>query len=154
MQYALIQNNVVVNIIEADASFAAAIALDWQHVAPADGAGIGWGWDGVQFMAPQELQPVALQRRVSVLAFRCRFTPAEKATIEWAAVDKPEQTTEQRQQSAMLRATLADQAAATFIDLADPTTVAGVQALQAMGLITADRADAILDAPVQPGELQ
>lgn len=153
MQYALIQNNVVVNIIEADAAFAAAIALDWQHVAPADGAGIGWGWDGVQFMAPQELQSVALQRCVSVLAFRRRFTPAEKATIEWASVDKPEQTTEQRQQSAMLRATLADQAAAKFIDLADPATVAGVQALQAMGIIDASRADAILGAPVQPHEI-
>ena len=61
MQYALVQNNVVVNIIEADAAFAASIAHEWQHVAHADGAGIGWGWDGSAFVAPAPTAPTVPQ---------------------------------------------------------------------------------------------
>ena len=98
-------------------------------------------------------QAAQLQRRVSVLAFRRRFTSAERAAIEWAAVDRADQPSAQRQQAAALRATLADQAAATFIDLDDADTAEGVQALEAMGLIAAGRAATIIGAPVQPQEL-
>ena len=94
-----------------------------------------------------------LLRRVSVLAFRRRFTSAERAAIEWAAVDRADQPNAQRQQAAALRATLADQAAATFIDLDDADTAAGVQGLEAIGLIAAGRAAEILGAAIQPGEL-
>ena len=52
-----------------------------------------------------------------------------------------------------LRATLADQAAAKFIDLDDDDTAMGVQGLEAMGLLAAGRAAEILGAPVQPQEL-
>ena len=92
-------------------------------------------------------------RRVSVLGFRRRFTKAERAAIEWAAVDRADQPEAQRQQAAALRATLADQAAATFIDLDDADTVEGVQGLEAMGLLAPGRALEILTAPIQPEEL-
>ena len=92
-------------------------------------------------------------RRLSVLAFRRRFTPAERAAIEWAAVDRADQPDAARRQAAALRATLADQAAAKFIDLDDADTIAGVQTLEAAGLIAAGRAADILDAPVDPEEL-
>lgn len=92
-------------------------------------------------------------RRVSVLGFRRRFTPAEKAAIEWAAVDRPDQPLAQRMQAAALRATLADQAAAEFIDLDDADTVQGVQGLEALGHIAPGRAMEILTAPIQPEEL-
>lgn len=95
----------------------------------------------------------ATPRRVSVLAFRRRFTMAERAAIEWAAVDRSDQPEAQRQQAAALRAILADQAAASFIDLDDEDTMEGVQSLEAMGLIGAGRAAQILGAPVQPEEL-
>lgn len=97
--------------------------------------------------------PVPQPRRVSVLAFRRRFTPAEKAAIEWAAVDRPDQPEAQHMQAAALRATLADQAAATFIDLDDEDTEAGVQTLEAMDLLEPGRALEILTNPVQPEEL-
>ena len=100
-----------------------------------------------------EPQPVVAPRVVSVLGFRSRFTPAEKAAIEWAAVDRPDQPEAQRMQAAALRATLADQAAAKFIHLDDPATVVGVQALEAAGLLQPGRALAILDAPIEPKEL-
>ena len=100
-----------------------------------------------------EPQPVVAPRVVSVLGFRSRFTPAEKAAIEWAAVDRPDQPEAQRMQAAALRATLADQAAAQFIHLDDPVTVVGVQGLEALGIIEPGRALAILDTPIEPKEL-
>ena len=118
-------------------------------------------WNGVAWvMRPYvepppepEPQPVKVLRRVSVLAFRLRFTPAEKAAIEWAAVDRPELPEALRLQAAALRATLADQAASPFIHLEDPATVAGVQGLEALGIIAPGRALEILTAPIQPEEL-
>lgn len=99
-------------------------------------------------VAPTEL------RQMSVLAFRRRFTPAERAAIEWAAVDRSDQTEAQRMQAAAVRASLADQAAATFIDMDDADTAQGVLGLEAAGLIAAGRAAEIMNAPVQPGERQ
>lgn len=93
--------------------------------------------------------PAALPRHITKLAFRNRFTRAEKVALEMAALDNPAATMAQRQQSAALRADLKDQEGATFIDLDRADTRAGVQALEAAGLIAAGRALQILDAPVQ-----
>lgn len=100
--------------------------------------------DGALILAPDT--------RVTRLAFRNRFTSAEKATMEMAALDDPAAPMAQRQQAAMLRANLADTAAATFIDLARAETRSGVQSLEAGGLIGVGRAAEILDAPVTPEE--
>jgi AAA+ superfamily predicted ATPase len=94
----------------------------------------------------------AQDRKITRLAFRSRFTRAEKTAIEIAALDNPAAPMAQRQQAAMLRADLADQAQATFIDLDRADTRAGVQALEAAGLLAAGRAAEILDGPVQPQE--
>lgn len=157
MQYALIKAARVHNVIVASAEFAAQIAPQWDRVEPLDtaqekGVGIGWAWNGVQFLAPAPAAPV-VKRIVSVLGFRRRFTPEERAAIEWAAVDRPDQPEAQRMQAAALRATLADQSAAKFIDLDDDDTAMGVQGLEAMGLLATGRAAEILGAPVQPLEL-
>ena len=91
-------------------------------------------------------------RRITKLAFRNRFTKAEKAGIEFAALDDPTAPIAQRQQAAALRADLKDQEQATFIDLDDEDTRAGVLTLEAVGLIAAGRAVEILDTPVQDKE--
>lgn len=90
--------------------------------------------------------------RITQLAFRNRFTGAEKVQLEMAALDDPSAPMSHRQQSAMLRAHLADTAAATFIDLSRPDTRAGVQMLETVGLLATGRALEILDAPVTPEE--
>ncbi|CAN7469408.1 hypothetical protein [Acidovorax sp. LjRoot194] len=116
-------------------------------------------WTGVAWVLlpyaepPQEGTPPKSSARMSVLAFRRRFTRTEKAAIEWAAVDRADLPVTLRQQAAALRATLADQAAATFIDLSDPDTVEGVQRLAAMAIITPARAVEIITATIQPEEL-
>lgn len=91
-------------------------------------------------------------RRITKLAFRNRFTKAEKAGIEFAALDDPTASIAQRQQAAALRADLKDQEQATYIDLDDPDTRTGVLTLEAVGLIAAGRALEILDTPVQDKE--
>lgn len=103
-------------------------------------------WDGVP------VQPLPVERRVSALAFRRRFTKAERAAIEWAAVDRAEDTLQQRMQAAALRADLKDQESAQYIDLDAADTVQGVVALEEAGLIDVGRAAQILSAPVEPEE--
>ena len=100
--------------------------------------------DGALVLAPDT--------RLTKLAFRNRFTQAEKVMLEIAALDNPAAPMPQRQQAAALRATLADTAAATFIDLIRADTRAGVQMLETAGLLAAGRALEILDAPVTPEE--
>lgn len=63
--YALVQANLVANVIVADAAFAVMIAPDWQAVIllnQPDGSltpcGIGWGWDGTNFIDPNPVEPV------------------------------------------------------------------------------------------------
>lgn len=90
--------------------------------------------------------------RITRLAFRNRFTTSEKVALEIASLDDPAAPMAQRQQAAALRATLADTAAATFIDLFRAETRAGVQMLETAGLLATGRALEILDAPVTPGE--
>lgn len=99
---------------------------------------------GLLFLAPDT--------RLTKLAFRNRFTQAEKVMLEIAALDNPAAPMSDRQQAAALRATLADTAAATFIDLSRAETRSGVQMLEAGGLLAEGRALEILDAPVQSHE--
>lgn len=101
---------------------------------------------------PDAAPPPPPPRHITVLAFRHRFAGHERAAIEWAAVDRADQPVEQRQMAASLRASLADQAAAKFIDLEDADVALGVHTLEAMGLIDPGRADEILSTPVQQEE--
>lgn len=89
---------------------------------------------------------------ITRLAFRNRFTQAEKVLLELAALDDPAAPMAQRQQAAAIRASMADTAAATFIDLSRADTRAGVQMLEALGLIANGRALEILDTPIEPWE--
>ena len=95
---------------------------------------------------------LAPDTRITRLAFRNRFTTAEKVALEIAALDNPAAAMPARAQAAALRANQADLAAATFVDLQHADTRAGVQMLEAAGLLAAGRALEILDAPVQSHE--
>jgi len=99
-------------------------------------------------------QPAQAQTftKLTKLGFRSRFTQAEKTAIELASLDDPAAPMAQRAQAADIRVYLADVASATYIDPQRPETRAGVQALEAAGLIGAGRALQILDAPIQAEE--
>lgn len=102
-------------------------------------------YDGTSLSLPPDT-------RLTRLAFRNRFTQSEKVMLELAGVDDPTAPMAQRQQAAAIRVHLADVAASTFVDLGRADTRAGVQSLEAAGLLAPGRALQILDAPVQPHE--
>ena len=56
MNYALINNNLVENVADADQAWADMVAPDWQYVINVTGMnpepGIGWSYNGVAFIAP------------------------------------------------------------------------------------------------------
>nr|WP_312378904.1 hypothetical protein [Delftia acidovorans] len=107
-------------------------------------------------LAEQQEQPAPapqIHRHITPLAFRRRFTGAERASIEWAAVDRADATSAERMQAAQLRSNLKDQELASFIDLDDPDVAAGVQLLEDVGLIADGRALQITDTPPRPDEL-
>lgn len=110
-------------------------------------------WNGMwqdELLARETL--VVQAQRLTRLAFRNRFTQAEKVALEIAALDDASASMIQRQQSAALRARLADLAASTFVDLGHADTRAGVQSLEDSGLLAAGRAVEILDSPVLAAE--
>lgn len=80
--------------------------------------------------------------RITKLAFRNRFTAAEKTALYTAAKTNVD-----------IQIYLDDVNAATYIDLQRADTRASVQGLETAGLIAAGRALQILDAPVQPDEV-
>ena len=154
MLYALIKGNSVANVIVADADFIGLISHDWDHIEPLDtlheqglGVGIGWVWDGAQFVGPAHESPAQLtERKVSNKAFLSRFTDDEAIDIDLASIGAT-------REAAAVRRYLSKVNAAQHIDLADEETRKGVQALEAAGLLQPGRALAILDAPIQPKEL-
>lgn len=93
----------------------------------------GWGYNGREFSEPAPLPPPAPVTTVSPLEFMSRMTAAEDAAIATAA-----------QSNAQVLLFLLQMSAATVIDLNDPRTIGGVNALAAAGLLTAERAKEIL----------
>ena len=160
MEYALIKNDIIENVIVADIDFIETIQPNYDRIEEVDelkaqgfpiGVGITWRM-GEQPEEPVQVSAPPVARKVSRYAFRKRFTGTEKATIELAAIDNPNAPIEQRQMAASLRATLKDQETASFIDLDDTETIEGVNNLELVGLIATGRAEIILNTPVQDSE--
>lgn len=83
----------------------------------------------------------APQTRITTLAFLDRFTDAEAIMIDLKSIGA---TIE----AATIRRFLDKVKAATFIDLSRADTIAGVTALETIGLIAEGRAYVILNTPV------
>ena len=131
MKYALIKSGFVVNIIECDAEFATQISPDFDAVVGNDSVGIGWAWNGSAFTAPVQ-PPSPGVRVITKLAYMNRFTAAELAAIYTTA-----------RTVVQIEIWLEKFKLAQEINLDDPDTVAGLQAMEAGGLIGAGRALAI-----------
>lgn len=130
MIYEILQNGNVVNLVNADAEFML------QNFEPGT------------YRAVDVPEPPAApeQKRITRLAFLNRFTDAEAIALDIA-----------QQGTSILAASLRrfqqKVNAATYIDLALEETVAGVGALEQMGILAVGRADQILNAPVQQNEI-
>lgn len=93
-------------------------------------------------------RPVAIapDRHITQLAFINRFSDSEAIAIDLASQGATVQAAAMRRYQAKVNA-------ASYIDLDRPDTRAGVQALEAAGLLAPGRALTILDAEVQEQEL-
>lgn len=87
-----------------------------------------------------------LGTQITRLAFLNRLTDAEAVSIDLASIGET-------QEAATVRRVMSKVNAAKFIDLADPDTVNGINYLLSAGLLTAERGNEILTAPVQEKEL-
>ena len=126
MEYALIKNGQVENVIVADETFIAAIATEWDHIeridTPAEqalGVGIGWAWDGSNFVAPpappapEPEPPKPYATFIDIGPFYDRFGAAKMAVLT--------------SQDPAIRAILADLNIRKWIDLARPDVAQAVQ---------------------------
>jgi hypothetical protein len=108
---------------------------DGTTAVPANGAGIGWSWDGQAFHAPAQPTPPPSPAPtiIPALDFIDRFTPAEQLAIETAAQSSP-----------ALQLWLTKAIAAETVDLRGPEAAAGLDALVTGGLLDAKRKAEIL----------
>ena len=89
-------------------------------------------------------------RRLSITAWRRRFTREERVAIEFAQLDDVTAPMQQRQIAAALRSDIRDQESAQYIDLDDPDVLTGLQNLSALGLIASTRVQEIQQPDAQP----
>lgn len=94
------------------------------------------------------VKQVNLSRRISPFGFRNRFTLDEKVAVEMAALDDATASQDARNAAAMVRAFLRDMSVAKYVDLDGVATVAGLQFMESLGILTADRVTEIATAEV------
>lgn len=154
MQYALINNNKVENIIVADQEFIDAISDQYQHIESLDqpgelNIGVGWSWSqngGFSAPTPEPEPNQPSPKKITQLAFISRFTDAEAIALDLASIGS---TVE----AASIRRFMQKVNAATYIDLDRSDTISGVNQLEAVGLIGPGRAEVILTAPITEQEI-
>lgn len=148
MEYALIKNGTVQNVIVADANFIQSIQNEWDHIeridTPAElalGVGIGWGWNGTTFVAPpappepEPAPPPVYQWYIDIGPFYDRFGATKMAVLTSADTG--------------VKAILSDLSIRKWIDLKRADVA---QALQYVGSVipsvTPELQSTILNTPV------
>jgi len=150
MDVILIRDGIVENVISADSVERAKMFFPdcdaFERTPDLSFVGPGYLFDGVTFTAPPEPEPEPqTDRRVTKFRFQLRFTDAEAVAIDIASRgDTPE--------AALLRRNRELVSLAEWVDLDKPLVRDGVNGLVTFGLLTAERAAEILDAPVRDDE--
>ena len=104
------------------------------------------GNDWVSPPIPPQKVISSFGRIITVLAYRLRFTQAERVALKLAAnAGTP--------QAAAVAVSVEDQLSAGYINLDHPATIAGTGALEVAGLLAVGRAAEILSPPVYSAEL-
>lgn len=114
------------------------------------GVDIDWTFDQGLYYPPPDTSPI-FGRVITKLAYRNRFTAAEKRAIKKASLGLNLLLTEDQWLSVAVAQD--DIMSAGYVHLDRPETVAGTQALEALGLIGVGRATEILSPPVWSLEL-
>ncbi len=96
---------------------------------------IGWVWDGKSLVDPD--QNIIQHKKITKLGLRQRMTFQELVVL-----------TEAAQASIPLKVIMENLQVATYIDLSRPETIAAMNMIVSMGLLTAQRASEILNNPI------
>jgi hypothetical protein len=134
MNYAVVENGVVTNIVVSES----ALFPNWIQ---SDVAQIGWTYDGAVFTPPAPPPEPVLPPNITRLAFRYRLTDAEYVGILTAA-----------KTDVSVAAWVETFNIVSQVNLNDPRTKSGLDMMVSKGLLTAERETEILTAPVQPDE--
>jgi hypothetical protein len=139
-RFAIIKGDIVDNIVLSDDPLDVdGLWIDITSMSPEPL--IGWGYVNGAFVAPPE-KPYVPPSVITKAAFRFRFTDPEYVGILSAA--KTDINVASWVETFNMLST---------VDLKNQRTIDGVNNLVSAGLLTADRANQILTAPVQPGEM-
>jgi hypothetical protein len=100
MNYALIKNGFVENLILADQAFADSIAHDWDAVVPSNGMAIGWSYAGGVGTAPPPppVLPPAKTTSVTMRQARLALLEAGKLSTVQSAINSLAEPSKSRAQ--------------------------------------------------------
>jgi hypothetical protein len=115
--------------------------IDLSDIPEASRPGPLWRYENNTFLPPVVPPPVVVPNVITKVAFRFRFTDAEYAAILGAAKTDPE-----------VQVWYDTFNMVSSIDLDNQRTKDGVANLVSKNLLTTERANEILTAPVQPNE--
>lgn len=127
-RYARVADGVVINVVESHID-PDGVGSEW---IACGNAGPGWLYDGNAFTAPTDPAPTPV-RTLTKLQYMNRFTDGELANIYTAA-----------KSNVAVEIWLEKFKLASEVNLDDTATVAGLQAMEAAGLLAAGRAAEIL----------
>lgn len=123
MNYALIKDGLVKNVIVATPEFSAQISHEWDHIEPVTGnESIGWSWDAANgFVSPvvPDVPVEPVKRLIFVGSFFDRFGAAKWAILSDA--------------NASVQALVKDCQVRRYIDLDSPELLSGLQMLVQAG---------------------
>ena len=139
MAYAIITNGIVTNMIEADADYAATIGA-----VAADGAGIGYSYDGEVFTAPEpDLAQIAAQARATAKVARALAVEAITVTTAAGNTFDGDEMSQGRMSRAIIALSTGLAPSVTWV-LADNTVIQATAAELTEALVLAGMAQAAI----------
>ena len=130
MKYGIIEENVITQTLRSN------YVPEEPYVEIPEEADVRDFWDG-ETLTKAEPLPLDVRTHLSRMQFRSRFTSAEKVALYTAA-----------ETDVMIKVFLDDLSSAEFVDVTDEDTVAGIEYIEQLGLISGQRKSEILAAVV------
>ena len=138
MQYAIIENGIVTNTIEAEADYAASIGA-----VPAANAGIGWLYAGGVFTAPAPVPPSAEEVRTLAKLARAESVAAIKVTTQAGNTFDGDETSQGRMARAIIALSTNLAPSVSWV-LADNSVIQATAAELTEALVKAGQAQAAM----------
>lgn len=106
-----------------------------------------------ELISAQPERPEFFSSAITQLAFRNRFTPAQRIAMDLASIDNPSGTQQERATQAAFRDMLAELNSSSYVQLDRADLLPKLQQLEAAGILGAGDAEAICTAVVGSVEI-